>query len=200
MKKAITAAAALALVLGTMTACANKNTTQQTPTTEGALQQMEDGVGDVAQGVGDAVGDVGRAAGDLVQGAANGMQHMLDALGEGARDFVEVDEQEYLNTYGIDRSKYEEVVIRSIPTESGVGEIILIRAKDEGENLQQAVADLEARKTALQQQWSDGVADQHELVNSAVVRTRGPYAALIAAQNAAEAQKAFDSMDITMVK
>lgn len=200
MKKAITAAAALALVLGTMTACANKNTTQQTPTTDGALQQMEDGVGDVAQGVGDAVGDVGRAAGDLVQGAANGMQHMLDALGDGARDFVEVDEQEYLNTYGIDRSKYEEVVIRSIPTESGVGEIILIRAKDEGENLQQAVADLEARKTALQQQWSDGVADQHELVNSAVVRTRGPYAALIAAQNAAEAQKAFDSMDITMVK
>ncbi len=200
MKKAITAAAALALIMGTMTACANENTNQQTPTTDGALQQMEQGVGDVVGGVGEAVGDVGQAAGDVVRDAAHGMERMLDAMGEGAKDFVEVGESEYLTTYGIDRSKYEEVVIRSVPTESGVGEMILIRAKDEGENLQQAVDDLEARKTALQQQWSDGVADQHELVNSAVVRTRGPYAVLIAAKNTAEAQKAFDSMDITMVE
>lgn len=200
MKKAITAVMALALILGTMTACANKNTTQQTPTTDGALQQMEDGVGDVAEGVGNAVGDVGHAVGDVVKGAADGMQHMLDALGDGARDFTEVNESEYLTTYGIDRSKYEEVVIRSIPTDSGRGEMILIRAKDEGENLKQAVADLEARKTALEQQWNDGMTDQNVQMDDIIVRTRGTYAVLIAAQNSAEAQKAFDSMDISMVE
>lgn len=200
MKKVITAVAALALILGTMTACADENTTQQTPTTDGALQQMEDGVGDVAEGVGDAVGDVGNAVGDVVQGAADGMQNMLNALGDGARDFMEVDENEYLTTYGIDRSKYEEVVIRSIPTDSGRGEMILIRAKDEGENLQQAVNDLEARKTKLEQQWNDDMTDQNGTMNDIIVRTRGPYAVLIAAENTAEAQKAFDSMDISMVK
>lgn len=200
MKKMITAAVALALMLSTMTACADENTTQQTPTTDGALQQMQDGVGDMADGMGDAMDDMGDAVGDVVRGAADGMQHMMEAMGDGARDFMEVDESEYLTTYGIDRSKYEEVLIRSIPTDSGRGEMILIHAKDEGENLQQAVNDLEARKAALEQQWNDDMTGQNGQMNDIIVRTRGSYAVLIAAKNAEEAQKAFDSMDVSMVK
>ncbi|MGI6030749.1 MAG: DUF4358 domain-containing protein [Eubacteriales bacterium] len=192
MKKA--AAILLTLVLcGTMlTACGNDNSSTTDPSNspsqtttpgENMMDDAENMVEDITQG-----------AGEAIKGVADGMAGILMGVGDEAQSLTDVEESMWKDDYGIDANKYEEVAVKAAPDGSEAREIILIRAKDEA-NLQEAVTDLENRKKQLEEKWK-GDETQLKRVQSAVVKTKGDYAVLIVAENAAEAEKAFDSLSM----
>lgn len=201
MKKAAAIVLALTLSLSMLTACRSNNngnnTTNQPPTnTSGTTNPVSttNPAGEVGQGVGDAVGGVVQGAGEVIGGVAMGIAGIVGGIGNEAERLTDVDEAHYQTTYGIDKSKYEEVAIKAGAGETEAREIILIKAKDEN-NLKEAVADLEARKKALDTTWKNNE-QQYKRVQSAIVKTKGNYAVLIVAENAAEAEKAFDSLNL----
>ena len=184
-KKIMALMMALTLALA-YTGCSNNND-QNTTDNHTPMENMGQAAGDMADGI-------GQGAQDMVEGMADGMKAMADGIMAGGAQLMDVEENMFVSTYGIDKSKYADVRIMA-SKEDGVEEIILIQAKDEA-NLEEAKADLEKRKETILASYKSTNSDMYAVAEKAVIKTRGNYAALIVAENTAQAEKAFDSLKI----
>ncbi len=180
MKRIILTISILSLVL-VLAACANK---AEVPPADGNVtDNPKNPVNDVVDGVQNATMSLNDSA-----------TRMLEGMGEEAKIYSDVSPDMYLGTYGIDKGKYGDVIVKGAPLETNANEIIIIKARDEA-NLKEAVADLEKRKAEIQGKWKDTTAPQYKAASNAIVKTKGNYAVLIVADSYAEAEKVFDSLE-----
>lgn len=120
------------------------------------------------------------------------MSQMIGALPSGSHTMSAIPSDLYAGVYQIDPSAYEDVLVYGETMNVKANEIIVIKAKDSA-NLSEAVAALNNRLAALEQQWKNYLPDQYELVKAGTVTTKGLYATLVIAQGGQSAVAAFNS-------
>lgn len=120
------------------------------------------------------------------------MSRMIGALPSGSHTMSAIPSDLYAGVYQIDPSAYEDVLVYGETMNVKANEIIVIKAKDSA-NLSEAVAALNNRLAALEQQWKNYLPDQYELVKAGTVTTKGLYATLVIAQGGQSAVAAFNS-------
>ena len=118
------------------------------------------------------------------------MDKMINVIPKDEHSLSEIPSELYKDMYGIDKSKFEDVIVSGSMMSVKTNEIIVIKVKNE-EDISSAVKILEERKNQVYKTWEQYLPDQFELVKQAKIKTNGKYAALIIAPYSDKVSEAF---------
>lgn len=167
MKKIVAMVMSLVIVGSMLTACSSKNNDSSSSSSETTTTTSESTVKLSLEEIG-----------SKIEAAAEWpvLQMVTDA--ERLKDYYTIDNN---------NPNYEEVIVKGPTMSAAFGEYIVIKAKPG--KVDEAVKDLEARKTKLVEQ--DAFYPEHkDLAQQAIVGKQGDYAYLIAHEKAADVEKA----------
>lgn len=121
------------------------------------------------------------------------MSQMISVIPKDEHNLEEMPQEFFKDIYGIDKSKFADVLISGTMISVKANEIILIKVNNESE-ISQAVEALQKRKDQVYKTWEQYLPDQFEMVKNGVVKTNGKYAALIITPHVNKVLDKFNSL------